>query len=368
MLTHRERFFKAVNHETPDRPPLSGGFRPEIRQTLLDHFDCDWQSVTEKLGLQQNGGAGFGIDRSEFYERDDVVVLEGEHPYAGSRMILHEDGTFTDPWGITWAVGSNGKYNEHIRGPLQEATCVTDLEKYAWPEPEDVINPENAAENVAQAIADGLPTVAGTSNPYKIAWQLRGMENCLCDYLINPDILNFVYDKLYAVVKQQAVYAAQAGIDMFTLTGDVAMQDRMIMSADKWREFDKPRLAAVIEAARAVKPDMLFFFHTDGNHTEIIPDQIEIGFNVLDPMQPECMDLDDIKKRWGDQITMRGTIGNQSTLPFGTVQDVVDKVKHNIDVLGANGGLILGPSNMVSFDVPVENIVALYETALTYRQ
>jgi uroporphyrinogen decarboxylase len=112
---------------------------------------------------------------------------------------------------------------------------------------------------------------------------------------------------------------------------------------------------------------MLFFFHTDGNHMDIIPDQIEIGFNILDPMQPECMDLDEIKQRWGDQITMRGTIGNQSTLPFGTAQDVADKVKHNIDVLGANGGLILGPSNMVSFDVPIENIIALYETALTYQ-
>jgi uroporphyrinogen decarboxylase len=366
MMNHRERFFAAVNHEKPDRVPLVGSFRPEPMKALMEHFGCEWDEIVERFGIQRRRGFGFGIDHSDFYERDDVKKLEDESPFSGGHFIMHDDGSYTDVKGITWSTGSTGKYNEHIRGPLEAAQSPADLEKYDWEVPEQVnANPE-AAEKVAQAKADGFPTSSGAANPYKDAWQLRGMENLLCDYFVNPDILNFIYDKLYAVTKQKAIYAAEAGVDMFTLVGDVAMQDRMIMGREKWCEFDKPRLAEVIDAARAIKPDMLFYFHTDGNHTDIIEDQLEIGFNILDPMQPECMDLAEVKKRWGDRMTMRCTISNQKTMPFGTVDDVVKEVKHNIDVYGKGGGLLLGPSNMVSFDVPVENIVALYETALEY--
>ncbi|MBM4050616.1 MAG: hypothetical protein FJ279_36430, partial [Planctomycetes bacterium] len=106
-----------------------------------------------------------------------------------------------------------------------------------------------------------------------------------------------------------------------------------------------------------------FYFHTDGNLMEAMEDLIEIGFNIFNPIQPECMDPYEVKRRWGDKIVLDGTISSQHTLPFGTVDDVRREVRERIERLAYNGGLVIAPNNVVQYDVPVENILAVYETA-----
>ena len=156
---------------------------------------------------------------------------------------------------------------------------------------------------------------------------------------------------------------ARAGVDMVRIVGDIAMQDRVMMGPARWRRFDKPRMAKLIRTCRAVRPELHFFFHSDGKLTELVDDLIEVGFDVLNPIQPECMDPVEVKRRWGDRITLHGCISIQRTLPFGTPSDVRREVEGLIRQCGLDGGLVLMPSNNIQPDTPLENIIACYHAA-----
>jgi uroporphyrinogen decarboxylase len=208
--------------------------------------------------------------------------------------------------------------------------------------------------------------MAGVQTAYKHAWELRGMAQWLMDYLINPDFVNKVYDKLYNFMTEVGRRTVPAGIDIFGIGGDFAMQDRIIMGADTWRRFDKPRLKALFDELRAINPDLYLYQHCDGCLMEIMDDMVEIGFNIINPIQPECMDPFEVKRRWGDKITLHGCGSLQRVLPFGTANDVRNHVIELIEKCGYNGGLVL-TTNVIGFDVPVGNVVAFFETARDYR-
>ena len=202
--------------------------------------------------------------------------------------------------------------------------------------------------------------------PFKTAWELRGLEQTLVDYLLHRDFLEELYDRIFALNTEMCRQLATAGVDMITVVGDISMQDRLMMHPQSWREVDKPRLAFMIAESRRIKPDVHFFIHSDGDLREILPDLIEIGFDVINPVQPECMDPAELKLLYGDQITLHGTGSIQQTLPFGSVVDVRREVEHRIETCGYNGGLVLQPSNVIPYDTPLENVIAFFETARDY--
>jgi uroporphyrinogen decarboxylase len=138
------------------------------------------------------------------------------------------------------------------------------------------------------------------------------------------------------------------------------------MSLPMWRKWFKPRLAKVWAAAKRINPDLLISYHTDGYVEPFIPELIEIGLDVLNPVQPECMDPAEIKSKFGNHLAFFGTIGTQTTLPFGTPDDVRREVKTRIETVGHNGGLVLAPSHLVEPDVPWENLMAFFEAAEQY--
>ena len=153
---------------------------------------------------------------------------------------------------------------------------------------------------------------------------------------------------------------------MIQYWGDVAMQDRMIVPPESWRRLDREFWRRLIAGTREVNPDVRFFFHSDGNTVEIIPDLIEVGFDVINPLQPECVNPAEIEAEWGSRITLDGGGSVQRTLPFGTVEDVRREVDFLIRCCAYDGGYVFRASNAVSFDCPVENVVAFYELARDY--
>jgi len=159
---------------------------------------------------------------------------------------------------------------------------------------------------------------------------------------------------------------AIAGVDMLEIADDIAMQDRMMMSPDTWRRWVKPYTARVFAAARAINPDIHISYHTDGNFEAVIPDLIEIGVTAFSTVQPECIDVSKVKRDWGRDVTMMGTVGVQSTFCFGTPEEVKDLIRRQIEVLGEGGGFVLSPANAVEPDIPWENIVAFFEAAEEY--
>jgi uroporphyrinogen decarboxylase len=141
------------------------------------------------------------------------------------------------------------------------------------------------------------------------------------------------------------------------------MQDRIIMGPDTWRAVDRPRLQALIDACRAVNPDVLLYIHSDGDVTDLMQDFVDMGFDVVNPLQPECIDPAEVKRLYGDRIALHGGVSLQKTLPFGTTDEVRDEVEQLIRSCGYDGGLVVFPSNVIQPDTPIENIVACFHAA-----
>ena len=356
----RERMQLVVSHQKPDRTPAVLAGRPEVDRALMQHFGVGtMDEVHAILGTDGWGGVGLQVSSPEFDARANGTI-EGDFPYAGMKMILHGDDTFEDEWGVVRRVGSDRKYVQWISGPLRDASHPDECD---FPGPERIIDKPELPAKVERQKREGLWVSGGIPQPYKTAWELRGLENLLADYAANPDFVEALYDRIYALYGEIAKRLTRAGIDDLQIGGDIAMQDRIIMGPQRWRAIDKPRLAGLIADCKAINPELHIFIHSDGDLMSIMDDLIEIGFDIIDPIQPECMDPVEVKKRYGDRITLHGCGSLQRTLPFGTPQDCRQEVRELIRDCGYNGGLVLRVSNAIGFDVPTENVVAWFEEA-----
>jgi uroporphyrinogen-III decarboxylase len=148
---------------------------------------------------------------------------------------------------------------------------------------------------------------------------------------------------------------------MIWLGDDIGGQSGLLMSPRHWRRFLKPRMAELISTVKGINPRLKVAYHTDGRVYDLIPELIEIGIDVLNPVQPAAMDCARLKREWGTELCFWGSMDEQHTLPFGTPADVRAEARDRIAVLGAGGGLILGPTHHVQLDTPLENFWAMVQ-------
>ncbi len=359
-MNPRERILAALHRQLPDRTPTDGWFHREVQVMLKQYYRTEcWDEVLWELGVEGWAGLSPRLVFPEF----EVRATQRPGPEGGLRAVWLDERTYEDGWGVCHRIGSGGWYEEWVGGPLTGAQTVADIERCPLPSVQQIRDPDDYAGQVAKMKAEGLFVSGGIPNPYKQAWLLCGMENVLADYLLNRDMLEALYDRLYALYGEMARRMAAAGVDMITVTGDIAMQDRIIMGPETWRAVDKPRLARLLAECRAINPEVLFYIHSDGDISALMQDIVEIGFDVVNPLQPECMDPAAVKRRWGDRIALHGGVSLQRTLPFGTVEEVRCEVENLIRSCGYNGGLVVFPSNVIQPDTPVENIIACFHAA-----
>lgn len=359
-MTPRERILTALGHQPPDRTPTDGWFHDEVIESLKRHYGADdWKVVLAELGIE--GWANLSPEVVPPGSDGQIALPPGHASGKPARWI--DDSTYEDVWGARFRRGADGRYRQWVSGPLEHAETAEDVAGYAMFQEAQIRDPEDYSARVAELKRQGQFVTADLENPFRRFWNLRGLENALADYAANPELVEAVYDPLYELYTEMGLREARAGVDMIRIVGDIAMQDRVLMGPERWRRFDKPRMARLIEACRAVRPTLSIFFHSDGKLTELVDDLIEIGFDVLNPIQPECMDPVEVKRRWGRRITLYGCISIQRTLPFGSPADVRREVEDLIRQCGLDGGLVLMPSNNVQPDTPVENIIACYHAA-----
>jgi len=236
------------------------------------------------------------------------------------------------------------------------------INEYPFPDFNEDYRWDGMQERVRELIEKDLIAVASMQMTiFEVAWYLRGMDNLMVDMLLNEDFSEALFDKITEIRIGMAGRYAKAGTDILMLGDDVSTQLDMMIDPQLWRQILKPRLAKVIKAAKDIKPDILVFYHGDGNLQKIIPELIDIGVDILNPVQPECMDPAEIKKQYGDRLSFWGTLGTQTTLPFGTPEEVREKCREMIDKVGKNGGLLLAPTHMIEPDVPWENLQAFID-------
>jgi uroporphyrinogen decarboxylase len=251
------------------------------------------------------------------------------------------------------------------RNPLARAESLADLQAFPFPDTSLPYHVEGLSDQVKALHGKGL--AAGGNLPhlggelFEAAWRLRGLENFLLDLAERPAWADFLLDELTALAIRNAEALARAGVDVLSLDDDVGAPVTMMIGPDTWQHFFKPRMAQIIEAARAIKPDLRVIFHSDGHYAPIIPDLIEIGVNGINPLQADHMDAEAIRRRFGPTLALWGTVGSQTTFSFASPEAIRREVKHRIATLG-RAGLILSPAyDLGEPDIPWANVAAFLE-------
>lgn len=270
-----------------------------------------------------------------------------------------KEGTRFNAYGVAHEPGSEAAWHmTYMRHPLGRATSLDELQAYPFPE-YDAENVEHMRGAVANAHAAGMAAVGGMQcTVWETAWYIRDMTQLMMDMMVEDEKAVFMLDKITEHACQRAAAFAAAGADMIELGDDIGMQRSIMMSKEMYETWLKPRLMRVIAAARAQKPDVLIFYHTCGFVEPLIDSLIEAGVDILNPVQPECMDFSEIHAKYGDRLSFNGTLGTQTTMPFGTPEDVRAVVLRNLEITGPAGGLFCCPTHLLEPEVPWENVEA----------
>ncbi len=358
----RERVLKAISHKVTDRVPMDYCTRSDVARKLIQHLGLSTrEELYRKLGVDIRR-LSVSENHPEFNEKVNGI-LGGNSEKSGAKYIFHEDGTYENAWGIVHRPSADGLYDEWVRGPFAN---TMDLDSFKWPDM-DVIESVESLKKRIDAYEGKYAIIATMNYPFKVCWQMRGLENFLCDMMVEKDFAKELLQRAAAYEMEKGIRMLKAGADILSFSGDIAMQDRMMVNVDAWRELDKPIFAGMIREFKRLKPDILVYYHSDGNIEEVIPDLIEIGVDIINPIQPESMDVAEIKAKYGKHFTLHGTISIQETLPHGTIDDVRREVMERIELCSKDGGLILAPANHVQNDTPLENIIEIYRAAGSFE-
>ncbi|MCF7676292.1 MAG: hypothetical protein K9N23_18680 [Akkermansiaceae bacterium] len=347
-MTQRENILRALRRQQPEAVGFDFVFSP----ALEDEF----HRLTGRRDYQEYYQFPLRcIELDPTRLKTDFSVFFDELP-PGTRPL-----DWNPEWGIMGAPGPTAHFQEMLH-PMAKFDTVAQVHAYPWPDWLEDYRWENVPARVAGLKQRDLVVCAFMEMTlFELAWYLRGMDLFMEELICGEEIATALLDQLTAIRVAMARRYAECGVDVLMLGDDVATQLDMMISPALWRETLKPRMAEVIQAAKAVNPEILIFYHGDGNMERIIPDLIEIGVEILNPVQPECMDPVRMKELFGDRLAFWGCIGTQTTMPFGSPQEVRDKIQDLIATVGRGGGLLLAPTHTLEPDVPWANVEALLD-------
>jgi uroporphyrinogen decarboxylase len=365
LTISRERVLNATNHREPDQVPCDYWGTPEMDEILRGHFGASsLDEVREKLKVDMRYIYASGI----IYE--ERKGLYGPTPrYTGPDRPVSDDGTFEDLWGVTRKfakVGSGNIYREVIKNPLRDFTTIEEIETFdKWPCAEDFdysgLREECEKRKDYCLILGGMP---GCATVFIQCWYLRGLDQILMDLILSPRLAHSIIEKITEFqVEYHRRVLDEIGdlVDILMLADDYGTQSSLMMSLSHFREFFKQPTLRLIELGK--KYNLKTLLHCDGNIRELIPELINMGIDILNPIQNvgPGMDPRELKREFGQDICFHGGIDTQQVLPFFSPEEIVREVREKIETLGKGGGFILSPTHMIQLDVPLENVLQIYQ-------
>ncbi|RLE96465.1 MAG: hypothetical protein DRJ96_06500 [Thermoprotei archaeon] len=349
-MNSRERCIRAIEREEVDMVPLNIWIEaPEPLNSLMAHLGVEeYDRLLEALGVDYRGDVGLNMVS---------IRLKGgfkERSYRG----LEGRRLYRNMWGVVYAISSDGRTTMHVKHPLLEM----ELDEYPWPE----VDEESIAQvEEARRRYEDYCLMGYTLQAFETLCALFGYNAALRGLITGDKKVLKALDKLFEITFRQAELLVEAGVDQVYNGDDVGAQTTMMISPATWRRYLKPyyqRLAYLVHKGGA-----FLHLHSDGWIEPIIPDLVEIGVDVLEPLQPEAMDPQRVKEAYGDKLSFEGAISVQRTLPFGTPEEVAEEARERLESLGPTG-YILRPSHTITPETPIRNIIALYEAANNYRR
>jgi len=316
--------------------------------SLRDHVDPD-EEVMQRLHI-------------------DTRYIRLGKPRNWKKEELPDNSNY-DEWGIKWHKPATSLYWDPVEAPLRNAESPKDVELLkTCPDPLDPGRTEGLNQKAKELSKTGYAIVADLPvlGVFDTSWMLRGMQDLFMDMLTNKSLAHAIMDKVTDHhIKLFGSLAETVGeyIDVIMLCDDLGSQNNMLISPELYREFIKPREKKVFDTIKS-KTKAKIFFHSCGAVSEIIKDLIEIGVDILNPIQPLArgMDPEALKKKYGKDICFWGAVDTQQVLAFGSEKDVEEEVIKRIRQLSDGGGYVLAPSHNIQPGVSAENVCALYDS------
>ena len=380
-MNSRERLLTTLAHREPDRIPFDLG----STQVTGIHVVA-YRRLREHLGLPRvepylcDAIQQLALPDADVIERLGVDVRGlfplNSHNWNAVGKDIGDYWEYRDEWGITHRRPKpDGLYYSMVRSPLTGAITADDIRAYTWPhtgDPRRIAGlREQALAYRAQAKAVMLKGVL--AGVFEMAQRVRGMENLLMDMASNEPLAGALFDKMVELKLEfceMALPQIADVIDVISEADDYGTQVSQIISPRMFRQQIKPRLKTLFARIKQLAPNAKLFFHSCGNVRPLLPDFIESGVDILNPIHITAAGMEPtaLKRDFGkDLVFWGGGVDTQGVLPHGSPQQVRDDVRRNIDALAPGGGFVFNTVHNIQADVPPQNIVAMWEAVREYQ-
>jgi uroporphyrinogen decarboxylase len=357
-MNSKERVLTVLDHKPTDRVPVTNRYTPEIGAELArivgisseDSFDLEValghdMLCTKEIGIVNTYSINCNEKVGDEYI-DDFRVVKKLVPYNG------------------------GTYLEIVRNPLENLDTWS---SYRFPDPDEQPTLQRQYADYEKSIAkygDTHAIVGGVTCTILEGCEiLRGMSRLMMDFYDNEDFVNELMDKLVQYHFKVGKKLIELGVDILYIGDDVGGQQNMLISPKLFRKYLKPRYDYLFREWRKIRSNIIFALHTDGHVEPVIPDYIDIGLDILNPIQPETMDDRRLKREFGEKLSFWGGINVQKTIPFGTPADVVAEVREKFNIYGRGGGFIISCShNVQPHGRSVDNTMIYYWACRRYGE
>jgi uroporphyrinogen decarboxylase len=373
-MTPRDRVLAAINHEAPDRVPIilgtsnTTGMRMGAYCRLAAHLGMpvsgryiyDWPelgtAVIDEPVLERLGSDARGI-----LDRFPAAVYE-----RNARRAAHSP--FVDDWGTGQVEIAPGSWFPGVH-PMKESSAIEAIERFPWPDMDDPTRVAQVAAEATRLRAENRYAVIGTPwllFPLERAFALQGMDTFLLNMALSPDFARALLRKIASLCQQlMGHFLRECGdlLDIVKIGDDLGTQDRLLMSPKMYRDVLKPIHADYIRFIKE-RTRAKVFFHTDGDVFDLVEDFVEIGVDILNPIQTSAgrmSNLAELKRKVAGRLVLCGGVDTHRVLPSGTPEEVRREVRRVIDLLAPGGGYMLASVHTIMDDVPPENVLAMVD-------
>jgi uroporphyrinogen decarboxylase len=373
-MTHRERLLAALSHEQPDCVPI------DIGGTIDSSIVVEgYEKLKQYFGVQAENKL---INRMMRVVDVDETILRALDidtrgvfmgaPLKGADQEIDPDG-YRDLWGVERFKPEDSYYYDIRTFPLAGEITVSDIVNYPWPDPDDPGFVRGIKERLTW-IRENTDCAAILNIPtafVHVSQYLRGFEDWYCDVALNTKVLEALFDAVLEInmqVAKNVLKEAGQAADVVLTADDLGAQQGLQFSRDDFLKYFKCRLEAFFRMIHDLSPAKLLF-HTRGSVAAVMEDLIEIGVDVLNPVQVRAAGMDpvELKRKYRGRMAFWGAMDSQNILPKGSADDVKQMVEERIEQMGEGGGYVLGAVHNIQPDVPVENILAMFQHAREYR-
>ena len=353
-MNSKERVLMSLNHVEPDRCPINFRATDSIINIVSKHYAKNYDELLDYL---------------------NVDFREVTPDYIGPRMQKLDDGSLIDIWGV----GRKERITKSSRdvcvnySPLSSIEHIEEVKNYKWPTVDmfDFSQMESKCDRF-KGYALSTPGIhaEGYHGVFHLLTYLFGMEKAMTDMLLNEEMIQESINQIMKFLinyYEKMLQKAKGKIDFLFYKDDFGSQNSLLISRVMFLKFFAPGLKQLIDLANSYESTLIL--HSCGSVINLIPDFVDLGLKVLDPIQTSAkdMDINILKQRFGDKLTFHGAIDTQLVLPKSSPSEIKEIVRNTIDVLGKGGGYFFSPSHRIQQDTPLDNIIAMYEMANNYN-